>query len=111
MQEENYSSALEPAEQLSSIEFRDVSVIFQDRVILDHISFTIHRGEKVAIIGENGSGKTTILNLLLRICEPTSGEILVDGTPFRNITLKPIGRNSVSSPRMSIYLKAVLEKI
>lgn len=92
LQEENYSSALEPAKQLSSIEFRDVSVIFQDRVILDHISFTIHRGEKVALVGENGSGKTTILNLLLRICEPTSGEILVDGTPLQEYNIEAYRR-------------------
>lgn len=49
---------------------------------IDDISFTIHRGEKIAIIGENGAGKTTIIKLLLRLYDPLMGEISING---RNI--------------------------
>ncbi len=58
------------------IEFKKVAFSYEDnREVLGDISFAVSKGEKVAIIGSNGSGKTTILKLLLRFIEPTSGEI------------------------------------
>lgn len=67
------------------IEFRNVSFKYPrtDRYVLRHISFTVHSGEKISIVGKNGSGKTTLIKLLLRLYEPTEGEILVGG---KNIT-------------------------
>ncbi len=66
------------------IEFRDVSFKYPrtDRYVLRHVSFTVRSGEKISIVGKNGSGKTTLIKLLLRLYEPTEGEILVGG---RNI--------------------------
>ena len=46
---------------------------------MDNVSFIIHAGEKIALVGENGAGKTTIVKLLLGLLHPTSGEILIDG--------------------------------
>ena len=67
------------------IEFRNVSFKYPrtERYVLRHISFTVHSGEKISIVGKNGSGKTTLIKLLLRLYEPTEGEILVGG---KNIT-------------------------
>lgn len=67
------------------IEFRNVSFKYPrtERYVLRHISFTVHSGEKIMIVGKNGSGKTTLIKLLLRLYEPTEGEILVGG---KNIT-------------------------
>lgn len=54
---------------------------FGDLLVLDDISFTIGKGEFVCVVGPTGCGKTTFLNLLTRIYQPSSGELYIDGTP------------------------------
>lgn len=54
---------------------------FGDLLVLDDISFDIKKGEFVCIVGPTGCGKTTFLNLLVKLIEPTSGKILIDGVP------------------------------
>lgn len=67
-----------------AIEFRHVSFAYTpEHQVLRDLSFTVRPGETVAFVGETGAGKTTIASLLLRFYEPTSGEILVDGTDIR----------------------------
>ena len=68
------------------IEFKNVTKSFNDDVILKNISFTITRGETKIILGASGSGKSTILRLILGLIRPDSGEILVDG---QDITRMP----------------------
>lgn len=72
-----------------SIEFRDVSFVYPDTGIraLKSVSFTVRKGDKIAIIGKTGSGKTTIAEMLLRTFDPTSGSILVDGTDLKDMDL------------------------
>ena len=73
------------ARMVPAIEFRDVSLAFDDQVVLDGISFTVRRGETKIVLGGSGSGKSTIINLILGLLKPDSGEVLVDGeniTPF-----------------------------
>ncbi len=73
---ENDNKVKKVKKENKGIEFKKVAFSYEDnREVLGDISFTISKGEKVAIIGANGSGKTTILKLLLRFIEPTSGEI------------------------------------
>ncbi len=68
------------------IEYRQVSYAYENgRSILTSADIKITQGEKVAIVGENGSGKTTFLNLLLRFLEPQEGEITVNGTNINEI--------------------------
>jgi ATP-binding cassette subfamily B protein len=55
------------------------------RVVLDAVSMTLPAGAVVAVVGENGAGKTTLVKLLARMYEPTSGSILVDGTPLARV--------------------------
>lgn len=54
---------------------------FGDLLVLDDISFNINRGEFLCIVGPTGCGKTTFLNMLTKLKEPTSGQILIDGVP------------------------------
>lgn len=61
--------------------------ILQDEPVLNKISFTINPGEKVGIIGESGSGKSTIANLIRRSFDPQEGQILIDGNDLRLIEL------------------------
>lgn len=76
------------------IEFKNVNFGYsEDTLILDDISFIINPNQKVAIVGETGSGKTTITNLLARFYEKNDGEILLDDTEITNITLKSLRKN------------------
>ena len=71
-----------------SVEFRDVTFVYKSGVqVLRNMSFCIAAGEFVGIVGETGGGKTTLLRLLLRLHEPTSGQILLNG---RNIADYPV---------------------
>jgi len=69
------------------IEFKDVVFKYPNagHASLDGVSMTIKAGETVAIVGENGAGKSTFTNLLMGLYEPTSGEIIVDGQSIKNI--------------------------
>src|SRR5678816_2663335 len=71
---------------IPAIEFRDVVLAFDDRVILDHLSFKVMKGETKIILGGSGGGKSTIIKLVLGLLKPDSGQVLVDGedvTDFR----------------------------
>lgn len=68
------------------IEFKDVSYRYpgQTEYALEHMSFTVHSGEKISIVGENGAGKSTLVKLLMRLYDPTEGEILINGVDIRH---------------------------
>jgi len=71
------------------IEFRNVSYVYQNTGIeaLKNISFTIEKGNSLAIMGKTGSGKSTVALLLARLLRPTSGQILIDDVPYENLNL------------------------
>ncbi|MEI8295466.1 MAG: ATP-binding cassette domain-containing protein [Alphaproteobacteria bacterium] len=77
------------------VRFENVSFAYDQRPILQDVSFTIYPGQKVAIVGATGAGKSTISNLLLRFFEPQQGRILVDEQDIQSVTLEslraPIG--------------------
>jgi ATP-binding cassette, subfamily B, bacterial len=81
-----------PTHLKDGFSFRDVTFCYpnSERRILDAVNFSIRPGEKVALIGENGAGKTTIVKLLLRLYEPTSGTILLDGIDLRSYSAESI---------------------
>lgn len=68
----------------ASVEFCDVSFAYpgSDKKILSHLSFSIKAGERIAIVGKNGEGKTTLIKLLLGLYEPDEGEIRIGGLPL-----------------------------
>lgn len=74
------------------IEFRDVHFRYpgSDRDVLRGISFRIPAGSTVALVGPTGSGKSTIIRLIQRLYDPTSGSVLIDGTPLPDLTLAAI---------------------
>lgn len=65
----------------AKIEVKNLTKKFGDLLVLDDVSFNIKKGEFVCVVGPTGCGKTTFLNLLTKLIEPTSGEILIDGEP------------------------------
>jgi len=77
-----------------AVEFRDVHFAYQpERPILRGVSFTLTPGEKLAIVGGSGGGKSTITKLLLRLYDPTGGSILVDGVDVREWDLGALRRS------------------
>ena len=72
------------------VEFRDVSFCYPgtDRKVLDHVNLKFRIGEKLAIVGENGSGKSTFIKLLCRLYDPTEGEILLNGINIKKYKYK-----------------------
>lgn len=83
------SEGIIPKCEVDSIEFRNVSFSYDgEKKVVDNLSFSLQRGSKVALVGHNGAGKTTIIKLLLRLYDPTEGCILVNGTDIREYQLK-----------------------
>jgi ATP-binding cassette subfamily B protein len=78
----------------SGYEFRGVSFAYPGsaKLVLDGISFRIEPGERIALIGENGAGKTTIVKLLARLYDPTEGQILLDGIDLREYDVEDLRR-------------------
>jgi subfamily B ATP-binding cassette protein MsbA len=75
------------------IEFRDVGFKYDDeqvRRILRSVSFSVRAGQMVAIVGRSGAGKTTLVNLLPRFYDVSSGAILIDGVDIRDVSLKSV---------------------
>lgn len=79
-----------PDRIIPAVEFRDVHLAFDEKTILDGISFTIRRGETKIVLGRSGGGKSTIIRLILGLLKPDSGEILVDGEPVHDLSEKEL---------------------
>jgi subfamily B ATP-binding cassette protein MsbA len=77
-----------------AIEFRDVGFGYEDGAsrILRQLSFTVEAGQMVAIVGRSGAGKTTLVNLLPRFYDVSSGSILIDGADLRSVTVASLRR-------------------
>ena len=63
-----------------------------ERLVVNRLNFHLHPGERVALIGENGQGKTTIVKLITRLYDPTEGQILLDGVDLREYDLQDLYR-------------------
>jgi phospholipid/cholesterol/gamma-HCH transport system ATP-binding protein len=76
----------DPNRILPAIEFRDVHLSFDDKKVLNGVSFTVRRGETKIILGRSGGGKSTTIRLVLGLLKPDSGQIFVDGEDITNFT-------------------------
>ncbi|GBD51656.1 MULTISPECIES: ABC transporter ATP-binding protein [Microcystis] len=86
-------NAIELPPHSKEVEYCQVNFSYnEDRQVLKNINFTAHAGEMIALVGASGAGKTTLVNLLLRFYDPTSGKILIDGVDIRDVTLKSLRR-------------------
>lgn len=74
------------------IEFKNVSYTYKNTGIqaLKNVSFTVEKGKSLAIMGKTGSGKSTIVLLLARLLQPSSGQILIDGIPYEELNLNSL---------------------
>lgn len=85
---EDYDGII-PEQEITSIEFRGVTFSYkEDSPIINNLSFYIEGNSRVALVGHNGAGKTTIIKLLFRLYDPDEGEILVNGINIKEYNLK-----------------------
>lgn len=94
-----------PFEFKGKIEFKNVSFTYPDSGIgaIKDLSFTINSGQTLAIIGKTGSGKSTIINLLMRQFDPDQGEILIDNQDIRTINIEAF-RNQIGIVPQDVFL-------
>ena len=93
------------------LEFRNVSFAYPgaDEQVLTGISFTAHQGETVAFIGSTGSGKSTLVNLIPRFFDVTSGEILLDGVDIRSMNLKELRDRLGYVPQKAVLFSGTID--
>ncbi|MFT8650120.1 MAG: ABC transporter ATP-binding protein [Bifidobacterium psychraerophilum] len=96
--------------QSGLVEFRDVSFAYPDAQdkVLENVNFTVSKGQTMAFIGSTGSGKTTLVNLLMRFYDPSSGEILVDGVNIRDYRLKSLRGKIGYVPQQSVMFRGTV---
>jgi subfamily B ATP-binding cassette protein MsbA len=82
--------AAELPSDIRSIEFRGVSFAYGDEPVLRNIDLAVSAGEIIALVGMSGAGKTTLVNLIPRFYDVTEGQILINGTDIRDVTLKSL---------------------
>lgn len=99
---EPQDQAFEPRRFRGEIAMRDITFTYPSRpeaVVLKEFSFKAGAGQRIALVGPSGSGKTTTVSLLFRFYEPNQGEILIDGTPARDMPLPLLRRNLALVPQ------------
>lgn len=107
LREEEHSTATSEAH----IEFKNVSFSYTKEPCISDISFRLMKGESLGIIGSTGSGKTTLINLLMRFYDVNEGSIQIDGQNIKSFDKKSYDRSSVWYSRMMYYLRIVFMKM
>ncbi|MFO7671376.1 MAG: ABC transporter ATP-binding protein [Bacteroidales bacterium] len=89
---EEKAGALNKDQFKDSIEYRNVSFKYDKEYVLKNVSFTMKKGETVALVGKSGSGKSTLVDLLPRFMDVDEGEVLIDGIAVSDYAMKPLRR-------------------
>ncbi len=94
------------------IKFESVSFAYDQQAVLKTVSFSVKPDSKVALVGESGEGKTTIVNLLMRLYEPQKGKILIDGQDINEVTQASLRANvGVVFQDPALFSGTILENI
>jgi ATP-binding cassette subfamily B multidrug efflux pump len=102
----------EKCEFEGTIAFEDVTFAYEEQKVLDNVSFTIKQGEKIAIVGPTGAGKSTMMNLILRLYDIKEGTILVDGQDIKTFSLHDLRSHmAIVLQDVFIFKGTVLENI
>jgi ATP-binding cassette, subfamily B, bacterial len=95
-----------------AIEFKNVVFNFKDYNLFNNIAITIHGGQKVGLVGFSGSGKSTFANLIIRLYDVASGEILIDGQNIKNVTQDSLRQNISFIPQEPLlFHRTIMENI
>lgn len=99
-------------EYFDNIEFKDVNFKYDDKLVIEDLNIKINKFDKIAIVGENGAGKTTFIKLLLRLYDPSSGEILFNGINYKEYNSKDIRNQFVTVFQdYQIYAVSIAENV
>lgn len=91
------------------VEYRNVSFSYKpDQPVLQQLSLLVFPGEAIALVGTSGAGKTTLVNLLPRFYDPQAGQILIDGTDIRDVTLRSLRRQIGIVPQETILFSGTI---
>lgn len=97
------SGNVELNKQIDNIIFKDVSLRYDEKVALSDINLKITKGEKVALVGDSGGGKSSLVNLILRFYDPFKGEVLFDNKNIKDFTFKSL-RDTISIVTQRVYI-------
>lgn len=99
-------NALELVDVNGNIELKNVSFSYiKDKKLIEDFNLSVKNGQRVAIVGPTGCGKTTLINLLMRFYEPDSGQIIIDDKPYSEVKLKSL-RSNIGMVLQDTWLKA-----
>jgi ATP-binding cassette, subfamily B, multidrug efflux pump len=108
----NPVDGIEPEKLKGEIEFKNVNFEYDYEPVLKDISFKVKPGQTVAIFGQTGVGKSTIINLIERFYDATSGEILIDGIDIKKYNLQALRKNiSISMQDVFLFSNTIEENI
>ncbi len=88
---------------IKSIEFQDVSLMYEGNYALDNVNIEIHDGEKIALVGDSGGGKSTFISMLLRFYDPDVGAIKINGINIKEYNLKSL-KHHISLVTQRVYI-------
>ncbi len=90
-------------EDIHQIEFKHVTLSYEDAYALKDVNVEIHQGQNIALVGDSGGGKSTFINMLLRFYDPESGEILINGVNIKEFTQESL-KHHISLVSQRIYI-------
>jgi len=97
---------------VEAVEFRDVGLSYQEVEALRGVSLRVERGETVALVGDSGGGKTSLVNLVLRLYDPSSGKVLINGIDSRELDLLDLrSRIGIVTQRVYIFNDTVAANV
>ena len=97
---------------VETVEFRDVGLSYQEVEAVRGVSLRVDRGETVALVGDSGGGKTSLVNLILRLYDPSSGQVLVNGIDTRELDLRDLrARIGIVTQRVYIFNDTVAANV
>ena len=90
-------------EDIKTIEFNNVGLVYEDSMAVSNINLKINTGENIALVGDSGGGKSTLINLILRFYDPSEGSIKVNGTNLSDFTQSSL-RHHISLVSQRVYI-------
>ena len=106
-------NAIDLKETKGDVEFENVQFSYdENKITLDNVNFKVKAGQSVALVGHSGGGKSTIMSMILRFYDPSSGAVKLDGHNISDLTLKSLrGSMSVVNQEVMLFDDTILENI